>query len=186
MGNAIGRRCPNRCQHDHMITGSFVVTIKNVETESPIFKARFVDHANGDSEKDQLVHDSRTPRQSSVRLLVAMAAIMGSDVWTENRSQAYLQSASELLREVYLKPNRQLKVPAGYMLKLLRPLYSLTDSGDYWHATFAKLFTHDLGMIAVSSYMSLFFRRARASHWTACILCRRSTCMRRSFIRRTN
>ncbi len=125
------------------------------------FQACFVAHGNRDSEKDQLVHDSTPARQSSVRLLVAMAAIMGFEVWTEDISQAYLQSASELLREVDLKPNRQQKVPAGYVSKLLRPLYRLSDSGDNWHATFAKHLTHDLGMKAVSSDMSLFFRHAR-------------------------
>ncbi len=46
------------------------------------------------------------------------------------------------------------------MLKLLRPLYGLADSGEYWHATFAKHLTHDLGMKAVSRNM-LFFRGAR-------------------------
>ncbi len=60
-----------------MITGSFIATIKDVETDNPIFKARFVAHGNRDSEKDELVHDSTTARQISVRLLVAMAAIMG-------------------------------------------------------------------------------------------------------------
>ncbi len=85
----------------------------------------------------------------------------GFDVWTEDISQAYLQSASELLREVCLKPNRQLKVPAGYVLKLLRHLYGLSDSGDYWHATFAMHLTRHLGMKAVSSNMCLFFRSAR-------------------------
>ncbi len=90
-----------------------------------------------------------------------MAAIMGFDVRTEGISQAYLQSSSELLPEVYLKPNRQIKIPAGYKLKLLRPLYGLADSGDYWHATFAQYLTHDLGMNDLSSDMSLFFRRAR-------------------------
>ncbi len=57
---------------------------------------------------------------------------------TEDISQAYLQSPSELLREVYLRPNRQLHVPARYVLKLLCPVYGLADSGDYWYATFSK------------------------------------------------
>ncbi len=74
----------------NVITGSFVVTINDVETEKPIFKARFVAHDKRDSEKNQLVNDSTTVRQSSVRLLVAVAAIIGLDVRNEDISQAYL------------------------------------------------------------------------------------------------
>ena len=68
----------------NFISGSFVITIKNVEAENPTFKARFVAHDNKDSEKNQLMHDSPTARQSSVRLLAALAAIMRFDVWAED------------------------------------------------------------------------------------------------------
>ncbi len=40
------------------ISGSFVISIKKVETDSPIFKARFVAHRHHDGEKYNLVHDS--------------------------------------------------------------------------------------------------------------------------------
>ncbi len=81
---------------------------------------------------------------------------MGSDVWTESISQGYLQSATELLREVYLRPNRKLRLPAGYVLKLLRPLYGLADSGEYWHATFSKQLGDGLEIKAVARDISLF------------------------------
>ncbi len=60
-----------------------------------------------------------------------MAAIMGFNIRAEEISQAYLQSASELLREVYLKHNAQLKVSAGSVLKLVRSLYGLVGSRYY-------------------------------------------------------
>ncbi len=145
----------------NMITGSFVLTIKDVETNTPTFKERFVAHSNRDAEKNQLVHDSTTARQSSVRLLVDLASVMDFDVWTDEIFQAYLQSASSLLREIYLRPNRQLKKHAGYVLKLLRPFYGSADSGGYWHATFAKHLTDVLNMKPAASDMSLFCRRVR-------------------------
>ena len=46
-------------------------------------------------------------------------------------------------------------------MKLLRPLYGLAQSGEYWHAEFSKHLTHELGIKVVASEMSLFFRRTR-------------------------
>ena len=145
----------------NIISGSFVITSKDVETEKPIFKARFVAHGHRDAEKHNLVHDSTNVSQSSVRLLIELATIMGFDVWTEDISQACFQSASKLLREVYLRPNKHLQAPVGYILKLLRPLYGLADSSDYSYATFAEHLGKKLFMRTVASDMSLFSRRAR-------------------------
>ncbi len=85
------------------------------------------------------------------------AAIKGFDVWTEVIAESYLQLASELVREVYLRPNKF----AVYILKVLRQLYGLADSGNYWHATFAEHLRKTLDMKTVASDMSSFFKRAR-------------------------
>ncbi len=115
----------------NMMTGSFVLTIQDAETDTLTFKARFVAHGSRDAEKNQLVLDSTTARRSSVSLLVALASVTGLFVWTDDISQAYLQSASSLLREIYLWPNHQLKMSAGYFLNLLRQFYGLASCNDY-------------------------------------------------------
>ena len=96
---------------------------------------------------------------------------------TEDVLRAYLQSASELLRGVYLRPNRQFHVPAGYVLKLLYPLNGLDGSGDDWHTTFSNHLTDDFGVKAVASDMPLFLRPARGKNqvylqptWMTCLL----------------
>ncbi len=127
-----------------------------MEKDNPIFKARFVAHCHRDGEKTSHVHDSTIVRQSSVRLLIALAAIMGFHVRTKDIFRSYRQSASEILREEYMRPNKHLQAPAICMLKLLRPLYGLGHSSDYWHATYAEHLMKKLGMITVSSDMSLF------------------------------
>ena len=139
-----------------------MIAIKDLEADNPIFKVRFVAHRHRDAEKHNLVHDSTNVRQSSVRIVIALAAIMGFEVWTEYISQAYFQSAGKLLREVYLRPNKHLQAPVGSILKLLQPLYGLADSGEYWCATFAEHLMRNLGMQTVASDTFLFFRRARA------------------------
>jgi len=61
----------------NIISVSFAISIKDVEKDNPIFKSRFAAHGNREAEKNNLVHDSTNVRQSSVRLLIALAAILG-------------------------------------------------------------------------------------------------------------
>ena len=46
-------------------------------------------------------------------------------------------------------------------MKLLLPLYGLSDSSKYWHATFAEQFRKKSGIQTVASDMPLLFRQAR-------------------------
>lgn len=52
-------------------------------------------------------------------------------------------------------------MPAGDVLKLLRPLYGLADSGAYWNVTFSHHLKDELEMSTVKSDISLFFRHVR-------------------------
>lgn len=71
-----------------IMTGGFVITIKDTETCKPRFKARFVIHGNMDTEKNLLVHTSTTVKHTSTRLLVALAACFGFRIWSQDISQA--------------------------------------------------------------------------------------------------
>jgi hypothetical protein len=81
-----------------------VLVIKEKDGEE-VLKARFVLGGHRDRDKKKLVHSSTTLKQSSIRLLLATAAIMGFEVIIADVIQAYLQSASELKRKVCVKPN---------------------------------------------------------------------------------
>ena len=145
----------------NIISGMFVMTIKDVETDSPIYKARYVAHGHRDNEKNELVHNSTTARQSSTRLMLAIAATLEFKVWSQDISQAYLQGAEKLSRDVYIRPGPELKIPSGHLLKLLKPIYGLADSGDIWNTTFSKHLQEDLGMQRAQTDMSMFFKRDR-------------------------
>jgi hypothetical protein len=61
---------------------------------------------------------------------MAVAAAFGFDVWSEDIRQAYLQAAEPLLRDVYIRPP-SMSLGTRELLKFLRPLYGLSESGDY-------------------------------------------------------
>ncbi len=86
----------------NIASGSFVIAIKDLKTGKLIFKARFAAHRHRDAEEHYPIHDSTNVRQSSVRLLITLVAIIEFHVLTEDIPLAYLQSAIKLLCEVYL------------------------------------------------------------------------------------
>jgi hypothetical protein len=68
-----------------------------------------------------MVHTASTLRQRSVRLLLALAAIFGLEVWSTDVAQAYLQSAVPLQRDIFCKTDA-LEPGPNEFLKLVLPL----------------------------------------------------------------
>jgi Reverse transcriptase (RNA-dependent DNA polymerase) len=130
----------------NILGGRFVIAIKDEGTDKKVWKARFVVKGYRDHLKTSLVHDTATSRQHFSRVLVGLAAIFGFNLFSTDVTQAYLQSAEKLLRDVYIKPTKELSMEPGQLLKLLRPLYGLADSGDYWGRTLSNHLREDLGM----------------------------------------
>lgn len=141
--------------------GRFVLSIKNVGTGEETCKARFVVQGHTDAEKELLVHNSTTLQKSSIRSLIAIATISGMRLWTQDISQTYLQSARKLMRDIYIRPSKEFKLNSNQLLKLLKPLYGLSESGDYWHETFFKHLHEDFGMTPTAGDLSFFFKIVR-------------------------
>ena len=146
----------------NILGGRFVFAIKEKGTAKEKLKAQFVVQGHTDAEKNLLIHNTTTLRQSSVRLLIAIAAICGFRLWSQDVTQAYLQSAEKRMRSVYMKPNKHdrghFHMTEDQLLHLLRPLYGLNDAGDYWHSTFSSHMLTDLNMTACTGDLSLFFK----------------------------
>lgn len=68
---------------------------------------------------------------------------------------AYMQGAEKILRKAYLKEKPEFQLKDDQLLEILRPLYGLADSGDYWHATFLKHLKSDTNMQSTSSIIVL-------------------------------
>jgi Reverse transcriptase (RNA-dependent DNA polymerase) len=142
----------------NVLSGRFVITIKDIGTDKELYKARYVVQGHRDKEKTSMVHQNTTAKQQSTRLLTGLAAKFGFRVCTHDVQQAYLQSAESLLRDVYLKPPAVLNLGADQVLKLLRPLYGLCDAGDYWARTILDHLTKDLGLTQAIGDSGLFFQ----------------------------
>jgi hypothetical protein len=101
----------------------FVVAINEKDGEE-ILIARFVLGRHRDHDKKKLVHSSAILKQSSVRLLLATAAIMRFEVISADVTQAFLQSAGELKRKVFVRPNC-IDLNPDELLQIMKPLYGL-------------------------------------------------------------
>lgn len=130
----------------NVLGARFVLSIKDEGTKREVWKARFIVQGYRDKMKTSLVHDSANARHHSVRLLVGLAAIFGFRLFSTDVTQAYLQSREKLLRDVYVKPSKEFELGPNQLLKLLKPLYGLADSGDYWGKTLRSHLQEDLGM----------------------------------------
>jgi Reverse transcriptase (RNA-dependent DNA polymerase) len=145
----------------NLMSGRFVLAIKNISTNEEMFKARFVLKGYREKLKTRLVHDETTSRISSARLLVGLAAVFGFRLFSVDVTQAYLQSALKLMRDVYVTPTDKFELRPDQVLKLLKPLYGLSDSRDYWEATMRRLFDEDLGMTGLTGDAAMFIKTNR-------------------------
>jgi Reverse transcriptase (RNA-dependent DNA polymerase) len=145
-------------ENPNIMGGRFVLTMKDSGTSKEIYKARYVFQGFRDKKKTSLVHDASTSKQQSTKLLIGLAAIFGYMIFSTDVTQAYLQSAEPLLRDVYIKPSDEFELNANQVLKLLRPLYGLADSGDYWGSTQLNHLKEKLGMKQMVGDPAMFFK----------------------------
>ena len=177
----------------NILNGRFVLAIKDSGTNKEVWKARYVLQGHKDKMKRSFVHDTSTARQFSVKLLVGLAALFDFRLFSTDFTQAYLQSTEELSRDVYVKPSSEFDLDPNQLLKLLKPLYGLADSGDYWGRTLKHHLEKELGMKASVTNAAFFFKRVKekpglcATYVEDCLqagteqFCQQAKCVERKF-----
>jgi Reverse transcriptase (RNA-dependent DNA polymerase) len=93
-----------------------------------------------------------------IRLIFALASIFDFKFWTQDVTQAYFQSAGTPARKVFIeKPASELELCPNQALQLLRPLYGLADSGEFWYRELAH-HHRDLGMNTLTTDNSFWIK----------------------------
>ena len=123
-----------------------------------MFKARFILRGHRDRDKRRIVYNANTLKQSSIRFMLALASILGFDMWATDINQAYLQSASELRRKIFLRPD-VLELSPDHLIQVLKPLYGFTDAGYYWGETLTDHHKKLLEIKQAEGDFSLFYKR---------------------------
>jgi hypothetical protein len=62
------------------------------------------------------------------------------------------------MRDVYIKPSAEFELNSNQVLKLLRPLYGLAYSGDYWESTLLNHLKEELEMKQTVGDPAMFFK----------------------------
>ena len=142
----------------NVLPGRFVLAIKSDRGGPTKWKARFVVGGHRDKFKKLMVHTSQALQTGSVRLILALAAVLSFDVWTADVKQDYLQTDSNLLRDVFIRTDaEEFSLAPDEALKLIRPLHGLAESGDLWHMTLDRHHTQDLRMHSLPSDSALYY-----------------------------
>lgn len=151
----------------NVVGGRFILSLKNVGTPDEAAKVRYIAQGYADAEKPFLVHDVSALRPTSIRFILSISSIMGLRLFLHDVSQAYLQSTEDMTRTVYLKPKAEdrkwFDVAENEALQLMKPLYGLCDSGDYWNVTIKRHITEDLSMTPCISDPSMYLKHENDS-----------------------
>ena len=100
-------------------------------------KSRLVAQAYADEGAATLCTKSPTVSRAGQRIVLATAAQEKDTIlYTRDITQAYLQSHSSLERCIYLKPPLELNLSDEFVLRAIKPLYGLPESGLHWFLTY--------------------------------------------------
>ncbi|KAI1007694.1 hypothetical protein K3495_g536 [Podosphaera aphanis] len=138
----------------------FVDTIKLPGTPQAFKKSRLVVQAYKDEEKYSILTQSPTIQRASQRLLFSVALMRGHSIFCCDISQAYMQSKTLLSRKCFVKPSAEPNLSPNVVLKVLRPLYGISEAGNHWFKTYHDHHGSKLNLEQSSSDACLLFNQS--------------------------
>ncbi|CAI5984907.1 unnamed protein product [Closterium sp. NIES-65] len=142
----------------NIVSGMWIFRVKRPSGSPPVFKARYV--ARGFSQRqgvDYFQTFSPTPKMTTLRVLLHVAAHRGYELHSLDFSTSFLQGS--LYEEIWLR--RPLgftgTFPPGTQWSLRRPVYDLRQAPREWHDTLRTTLAA-LGFASSTADPSLFLR----------------------------
>ncbi|CAI5970265.1 unnamed protein product [Closterium sp. NIES-64] len=142
----------------NIVSGMWIFRVKRPPGSPSVFKARYV--ARGFSQRqgvDYFQTFSPTPKMTTLRVLLHVAAHRGYELHSLDFSTAFLQGS--LHEEIWLRrpPGFTGSFPPGTQWSLRRPVYGLRQAPREWHDTLRTTLTA-LGFAPSTADPSLFLR----------------------------
>ncbi|EED15482.1 conserved hypothetical protein [Talaromyces stipitatus ATCC 10500] len=134
---------------ERIFNSRFVDEMKNSGTDKAFEKSRLVVQAYNDEGKDFILTESPTIQRCSQRLILCLTACMVThSLWLRDVVQAYIQSQTYLNRDIFVRPPLELAIllSPGTLLKVVKPLYGIPESGNHWFNTYHSHHTEKLQM----------------------------------------
>lgn len=138
-----------------ILPSKFVYAIKNVGTAEEEYKARYAAGGHRDKMKEFMSHYATNLKHRSVRVISSTSANEKLKVWSDDAKQAYIQCDQEG-RYIVLILQPEMNLPKHVLLKLLKMLYGLSESGDSWNRKLKAAFTQVLKIIAMTGNQALY------------------------------
>lgn len=86
------------------------------------------------------------------------ATIFGDDVWSLDVEKAYVQEASQIQRKSFTRPHC-IDLRENELLQVMKPLYGLTERGNYWCMTNDNVHIVKPNMQEATGDSALFFKK---------------------------
>ena len=138
----------------------WVDLLKTNDDGSALEKSRLVAQNFRDFSARNIPTKAPTISQMGERIALTIAVMHPEgQTYVRDVTQAYVQSESELEREVYLEPVPEMNLPKGKVLGAVKPLYGVPESGLHWFITYRDHHEEKLGMKCCTVDNCLLYRR---------------------------